>query len=121
MNGQNPAELNGVPRWVGYAIRFALFVALAAVIGLVLNRISGSLERSARPAGFARGLLQGALMPMAMPNLLVGNDVMIYSPHNTGLGYKLGYTVGVNVCGAFFFGCFYWRISRWRRAEKRPA
>jgi hypothetical protein len=58
-------------------------------------------------------------MPMAMPNLLVGNDVVIYSLHNTGLGYKLGYTIGVNVCGAFFFGCFFWRISRWRRAEKR--
>ena len=48
------------------------------------------------PAGFARGLVHGALMPIALPNLLVGNDVTIYAANNTGLRYKLGYTCGVN-------------------------
>ena len=58
-------------------------------------------------------------MPMAMPNLLVGRDLTIYSPNNTGLTYKLGYTTGVNGCGALFFGLFFWRVSRWRRNGKR--
>ena len=66
-------------------------------------------------AGFRRGLVQGALMPMALPNLIVGNDVTIYSQNNTGLTYKLGYTAGVNACGAVFFGLFFWRVNRWRR------
>jgi hypothetical protein len=52
---------------------------------------------------------------MAMPNLLVGRDVVIYSANNAGVPYKLGYTVGVNACGALFFGFLYWRILRWRR------
>jgi len=88
---------------------------LAFLVGVALNRISISLERSARPAGFARGIFQGALMPMSMPNLLVGNNVTIYSERNTGLPYKLGYTMGVNVCGLGFFGFFFWRLNRWRK------
>ena len=74
--------------------------------------------RQARPAGFLRGMLQGALMPMSMPNLLVGKDVSIYSLRNTGLTYKLGYTMGTNTCGALFFGLFFWRVTRWRTAGK---
>ena len=58
-------------------------------------------------------------MPMALPNLLIGNDVTIYSARNTGLPYKLGYTVGVNMCGALFFGVFFVRLSQWRKHLKR--
>jgi len=57
-------------------------------------------------------------MPLALPNLAVGNDVIIYSENNTGRTYKLGYTVGVNGCGLLFFGIFFWRMSRWRRAAQ---
>jgi hypothetical protein len=53
-------------------------------------------------------------MPMALPNLLVGRDVVIYSTNNKGVTYKLGYTAGVNVCGAVFFGFMYYRVNRWR-------
>ena len=60
-------------------------------------------------------------MPMALPNLLVGRDVSIYSPNNTGVPYKLGYTAGVNVCGAIFFGFFYWRLNRIHRWANRRA
>ncbi len=92
-----------------------MYVVLAFMIGAVLNRVAASLEHDACPAGFGRGLLQGALMPMALPNLLVGRDVSIYAATNTGVKYKLGYTAGVNACGALFFGLLYWRVSRWRR------
>lgn len=102
-------------RWRRVLFRLVLFLLLAFTIGAILNRISSTLERDARPAGFSRGILQGALMPMAFPNLLVGRDVAIYAVKNTGLRYKLGYTAGVNGCGAIFFGCVFWRVVRWRK------
>ncbi len=61
-------------------------------------------------------------MPCALPNLLVGKDVSIYNENNNGVRYKLGYTCGVNACGAIFFGLFFLRLSRMRkhfRAQKR--
>jgi hypothetical protein len=59
-------------------------------------------------------------MPMSMPNLLVGRDVTIYSQNNTGVSYKLGYTTGVNACGALFFGVVFWRFNKLRRAPNMP-
>ena len=105
-------------RWRRIFLRLIFFLILAFTIGAILNRVSSTLERDARPAGFGRGVLQGVLMPMALPNLLVGRDVTIYSSNNTGVRYKLGYTFGVNGCGAIFFGFFFWRLTRWR---KQPA
>ena len=98
------------------ATRLATILLLAFVIGWTLNRVAQQLDRSDRPAGFMRGLVQGALMPASMPNLLIGHDVVIYAEkNNNGVFYKLGYTMGVNACGAIFFGIFYWRLKRWRR------
>jgi hypothetical protein len=102
-------------------LKIASVLVVAATIGFLLNHLASSLERTGRPAGFSRGLVQGALMPMAMPNLLVGRDITIYAPQNTGRLYKLGYTMGVNVCGALFFGMFFWRVRRWRRAAAEIA
>ena len=96
-------------------LRLALLMLLAVAIGTALNKVSAALERSSRQAGFSQGVLQGALMPMSLPNLLVGHDVTIYSQNNTGVTYKLGYTTGVNGCGAIFFGFVFWRFSRWRK------
>jgi hypothetical protein len=114
MNEQSvkePAARHGL-RIVGRVIGFVL---VAYTIGFVLNRIGHSIQESPKPAGFARGVLQGALMPMALPNLLVGKDVAIYAANNTGVKYKLGYTAGVNGCGAIFFGFFFWRLRRLKR------
>ena len=104
-----------------FSARLIAILVVAATIGAFLNRISASMDDSLRPAGFTRGILQGALMPMAMPNLLVGRDVTIYSANNTGLSYKLGYTTGVNGCGAIFFGFFFWRVSQWRKRNANGA
>jgi hypothetical protein len=95
--------------------RIFFFLLGAACVGFCMRQASVTMARSTAPAGFARGMLQGALMPAALPNLLVGNDVVIYAPNNSGRTYKLGYTCGVNACGALFFGWFFWRVSRWRR------
>ncbi len=118
----SPAEVPRSPNWTRLLTRLVVILIVAFAIGAVLNRISVSLAHSTSPAGFPRGVLQGALMPMALPNLLVGRDVMIYSEHNTGVPYKLGYTSGVNGCGAIFFGFLFWRVTRWRRgARNSPA
>jgi hypothetical protein len=94
--------------------RFAMLVLLAFAIGWTLNRIEVAFERQNQRAGFFRGVVQGALMPMALPNLVVGQDVAIYAANNSGRSYKLGYTMGVNVCGLIFFGIFFWRVRRMR-------
>jgi hypothetical protein len=101
--------------WLKIGVRVLCFLATAALIGGILNRVSAALETSALPAGFTRGVVQGALMPMSLPNLLVGCDVTIYSQKNTGVSYKIGYTAGVNACGALFFGFVFWRLGRRRK------
>jgi hypothetical protein len=50
------------------------------------------------------GIVHGALMPVALPSLLLGNDVPIYATTSTGRIYKLGYIAGINLCGLLFFG-----------------
>src|SRR5262245_21547750 len=58
--------------------------------------------------GFWLGSAHGALMPIALPSLLMGKDVPIYAQKNRGRPYKLGYIAGINVCGFLFFGLSFW-------------
>jgi hypothetical protein len=57
-------------------------------------------------------MLHGALMPIALPTLVMGKDVTIYANHNSGRGYKIGYICGINLCGLIFFGLAFWRPRR---------
>ena len=105
--------------WQKAVRRTVAILIAAALVGVGMRYVSAGLQRRPAPAGFLRGVLQGALMPAALPNLLVGNDIVIYSQNNTGVPYKLGYTLGVNACGAVFFGFFFWRLHRWRKAKSQ--
>jgi hypothetical protein len=96
-------------------LRIVTIIAVTWAFGWVLNRSATTANTRSEPAGFARGMLHGALMPGAMPSLLLGKNVVIYSENNNGRMYKLGYTCGVNAAGAFFFGSFYLRVNRWRK------
>lgn len=118
MNG-DVRRLAWAKRLLRIAIQIASIFLIAVAVGAALNAAARTLERSGRRAGFCQGMLQGALMPMAMPSLLVGRDVMIYAENNTGRTYKLGYTAGVNACGAIFFGYAFWRWRRLKEALKR--
>ena len=69
--------------------------------------------------GFGLGMLHGALMPMALPSLVMGRDVPIYATPNTGRPYKLGYIAGINVCGFLFFGMAFLRPRRPEPPAKR--
>lgn len=117
-------EAPATPFWKTVIKRVLTLLIVATVFTLILHYSSTSSVKG-EPAGFAKGMLHGALMPGAMPHLLLGEDVTIYAPNNTGRTYKLGYTVGVNSCGALFFGILYYRFNRWRKKkaaelEKKP-
>ena len=98
-------------------IRVLSLLLVAVCIGWILNQSAQLVNQRGERAGFGLGMVQGVLMPLALPNLAVGRDVNIYSSNNTGRTYKLGYTAGVNLCGLVFFGFFFWRVNRWRRRE----
>lgn len=120
---QPPKEDPGIwtfARIVRLTARLALIVVITWGWGWVLNKSATATSSRAEPAGFGRGMLHGALMPGAMPSLFFGKDVVIYAPNNNGRHYKLGYTFGVNACGAFFFGTFFYRVRKlkeWRKDE----
>jgi hypothetical protein len=68
--------------------------------------------------GFGYGMLHGALMPLALPSLLLGQDVEIFATDNSGRNYKIGYICGINVCGLSFFGPLFWRPGRDASGQK---
>jgi hypothetical protein len=54
-------------------------------------------------------VLEGILMPAALPSLLLGKDLPIYAPNNIGRVYNIGFLLGINFCGMVFFGVAFWR------------
>ena len=90
-------------------------IALTAISLALIFAQGWAAPRYYRPdyvAGFYTGLLEGALMPAALPGLLGGKDVPIYAANNEGRGYKIGYIVGLNTCGTLFFGVAFWQPRR---------
>jgi hypothetical protein len=91
----------------------ATLVVMGWLAGLGFDWAGPRFYGTDRTPGFRIGVLHGALMPVAFPSLLVGKDVPIYSPAQTGRLYKLGYIAGVNLCGLIFFGATF-------RLTKKP-
>lgn len=121
MNADSKPPRTSWPRRIFVVVRSVLvFAVVGFTIGWLLNRLNSHFESRPEPAGFPRGLVQGALMPIAMPNLLFGQDVAIYATRNTGRTYRLGYTMGVNGCGLLFFGLFFWRVRRMKAQITGP-
>ncbi len=81
-----------------------MVVLLGLVFGFGYDWAAPRLYGPERTAGFRMGVVHGALMPVALPSLLLGKDVPIYAPQGTGRLYKLGYIAGINLCGLIFFG-----------------
>jgi hypothetical protein len=94
-----------------------LALLIMGTLAWALARHQKTIGRNLTPAGFSHGLQHGALMPCALPLLLLGRDVIIYAPHNPGRSYNLGYTMGVNACGLVFFGFLFSRLARWRKCR----
>ena len=85
-------------------VRAPLTVAVALSLGWLCGAAMRSDARLDSPPGFFRGLLHGAMMPIAWPTLLAGHDQVIYAERNQGRTYKLGYSMGVNLSGLVFIG-----------------
>jgi hypothetical protein len=92
------------------AVKIVILVLLGALLGMCQGWAATTrLYSPTRIAGFHTGVMEGALMPAAMPSLLMGKDLPIYAPNNIGRGYKIGYLLGINMCGTVFFGIAFWR------------
>ena len=112
MAESNPAQVT-TPAGLSKAKVIIIKIIALTAISLALIFAQGwAAPRYYQPdyvAGFYTGLLEGALMPAALPGLLGGKDVPIYAPNNVGRGYKIGYILGLNTCGTFFFGVAFWQ------------
>jgi hypothetical protein len=106
-------KAGAVPSWlVGLLKRALRLVIMGVVLTLFYTWAVPRFHPRQGAAGFGYGVLHGAIMPMALPALLAGRDVTIYAEQNTGRTYKLGYTIGINVCGLVVFGTAFWTPGR---------
>jgi hypothetical protein len=92
--------------------KIAAILIVSALLGWAYGWSSSRAFPKDEPFGFGYGMLHGALMPLALPSLLLGRDVVIYATDNSGRFYKIGYICGINVCGLAFFGSLFWRPRR---------
>jgi len=84
--------------------KIAFLVLLGLLLGFGQDWMASRYYGSERVAGFRLGVIHGVLMPAALPALLMGKDVAIYARANEGRPYKIGYILGINLCGTLFFG-----------------
>jgi hypothetical protein len=87
-------------------------VAVGLIFGWIYAWASPLVYPRDGSVGFGYGMAHGALMPMALPCLLMGKDVDIFASNNNGKRYKIGYICGINVCGLIFFGSAFWRPAK---------
>src|SRR4030095_14507893 len=85
--------------WRSKALRIAAMVLAAVVFAWLCGVALRADARLTSPPGLFRGMLHGAIMPMAWPALLTGSNQELYAEKNSGRMYKLGYSLGVNVSG----------------------
>ncbi len=84
------------------------FIVITAVFGWVYGWAAPHCFFADERVGFGWGMLHGALMPMALPTLVMDKDVEIFASNNNGRLYKIGYIAGINLCGLVFFGSIFW-------------
>lgn len=104
---KNPGTEQGASvlrRALGVVRKVLQFLVMALVMGWIAGAAVRWDAKLPEAPGFFRGMLHGAIMPMAWPTLLAGQEQEIYAIRNSGRIYKLGYSMGVNACGLVFFG-----------------
>jgi hypothetical protein len=95
-------------------VKAARLLVVGLIFGWAYQWAAPLVYRPESQPGFWLGSAHGALMPIALPSLLLGQDVPIYAEKNQGRIYKLGYIAGINVCGFIFFGLAFWQPRRER-------
>ncbi len=101
-------------RFAGLSIRdwtkkVVVFLVASLLLGWLYGWASPRVFPKEAKLGFGYGMLHGALMPMALPSLLMGQYVDIFAANNSGRSYKIGYICGINLCGLIFFGSAFWK------------
>jgi hypothetical protein len=84
-------------------------IIVGVIAGWIYTWASPHLFPRNKEMGFWFGVAHGALMPIALPSLLMGQDVEIFATPNSGRPYKIGYIGGINLCGLLFFGTAFWK------------
>ena len=114
---QAPISIAGIP--LKTILKKAVnLVVVGVIFGWIYAWASPHVFPRDVNAGFGLGLAHGALMPMALPSLVIGKDVDIYAANNSGRLYKIGYIAGINLCGLVFFGSAFWRPAKKIRAPQ---
>ena len=98
--------------------KITIFLIVSALLGWAYGWAASRAFPKEKTFGFGYGMLHGALMPLALPSLLLGRDVEIFAADNSGRPYKIGYICGINACGLAFFGPLFWRPKRGAAAYK---
>jgi hypothetical protein len=113
----HPTRIAGLTpgEWIKKAV---VFIVTMLFLGWFYGWASPHGYPKERTLGFGYGALHGALMPMALPSLVMGKNVDIFAPNNSGRPYKIGYIVGINLCGLLVFGSAFWKPKR--KLEELP-
>ncbi len=98
--------------------KITYFLAASLLIGWFYGWATPRAFPKDEKFGFGYGMLHGALMPLALPALLMGQDVQIFAPDTSGRIYKIGYICGINICGLSFFGPLLWRPKPREKTQK---
>lgn len=108
-SGPAPARVNW---WRPVLVQLIRFVLVGVLLGWLYAWGAPLIYRDKSTPGFWLGCAHGALMPMALPSLLMNKDVSIYATVNAGRIYKIGYIAGINGCGFVVFGLSFWKPPR---------
>ncbi len=111
-----PAAPVSPPRRRHWLVQAALTATSMFVFAWLCGVAMRADAKLTTPPGFFRGMVHGAMMPVAWPSLLAGHDQPIYAEINEGRTYKLGYSMGVNLSGVIFFGWLFLGLSTLRKA-----
>ena len=82
---KNPGTEQGASilrRTLGVVRKVLQFLAMALLMGWIAGAAVRWDAQLAEAPGFFRGMLHGAIMPMAWPTLLAGQEQEIYSANN---------------------------------------
>jgi cyanate permease len=109
---KNGPSRAGVNWWRPVLLFLIRLVLVGALVGWLYAWGAPLVYRPKSAPGFWLGCAHGALMPMALPSLLMQKDVPIYAAVNQGRNYKIGYIAGINGCGFVVFGLSFWKPRR---------
>jgi hypothetical protein len=98
-------------------IKTVLLTVIGLGLGFTHHWASARYYRADYVAGIPAGFIEGAVMPAALPGLLMGYDLPIYAPNNVGRPYKIGFILGLNISGTIFFGVAFWEPRRRKKYD----